>query len=366
MGVLSLATTYCNKLQIGFESGLNPSLLQTKRGFLEALMTDVNLSGGVQKQEKFDQNSGIRATVYQNYYRRELETNVKQASVDGQPNICATPAQKAKFQTTFEFDPANTLYYQFSITDAQMRQFCANDTKTDDMMMNFASSINAFYDKINTWLFNRYLVLRGTFTDATTVKSGNAFTSGILDVSNNSIMSEMERQFDDMDMNDEPFIVGWNAIKDYYSRGKYGCCNTSQGIDVAAATGYGKFFMDKKVALLQGANINRFAAFLPKTIIPIQFRNYAGDFEVRGSAAPLSFNEFQHTNTEIVDYSQNFNVAMPFDISLRYNNCGRDSNWTVTLMKDIDLLVTIPSDSFQATDKMVGVNGAVIFNATQS
>jgi hypothetical protein len=342
--------------------------MKTPVGFLQALYTDENLRGGRQEQREYDANAGRAISIYRNFYQRGAGLGgVKNVDIDGAPNLCTPETQKPVYTTQFEFDLArDTFYHKITLSDAQFRTYCNEETKDGELEKIIASNLNDFYLAINRHLLARYVAGVGGFVGGGPVRVGTAFVGGNIDVSLNSIADVVRREFEEMEYSEQPFIVGWNNIKEYYRKGEFGCCNTNVGVDVSAATNYGLFFQDLTVPSVLAPNIQRFLAFQPGHVIPMEFTRNSGDFLYEPAAeagSAINFDSMDDVNTTITDRSNNFDVPFEFDLFIRKSNCGLDTQWIITLAKTISLLFAVPSDAFAPSDRLLGTNGTLLFDA---
>jgi hypothetical protein len=370
MPARSIATTFCNKIERFMQQG-NPSNMRTQMGFLQALYTDQNLQGGRQEQSDYDANEGRAISIYRNFYQRGSGVGgVQNIAADGSPDLCTPGTQKQMFQTLFEFNLAqDTWYHKITLSDAQMRNYCNSETKDTELQRILESNLNDFYLTLNRAMLARYAAGVGSYVGGGAVKSGAAFVSGNIDVSVNSIADVVRREFEEMEYADQPFIVGWNNIKEYFRKGEFGCCNTNVGVDVQASTNYGLFFQDLSVPTTLAPNTQRFLAFQPGHVIPMEFTRNGGDFKYEPQAEvgdAINFDSLDSVNTTITDSTNTFDVPFQFDMYIRKSDCGIDSTWTITLAKTMSLLFAVPSDAFTATDRLVGTNGALLFDATSA
>lgn len=371
MPVRSPATTFCTKIVRIIGQG-NPATLRTPVGFLQALYTEENLKGGRQEQREFDINEGRAISIYRRFYQRGTgggSNGILNVQTNGAPDLCAPGTQKPVFQTVFEFNLAqDTFYHKITLSDAQFRNYCDSETKDSELEQIITAHLNDFYVALDRHLITRYVAGVGTYVGGGPIKNGNAFTGGNIDVSYNSVLDVVRREFEEMEYSDQPFIVGWNLIKEYYRKAQYGCCN-GNGVDVNASTAYGRFFMDVSVPTVLAPNTQRFLAFQPGTVIPMEFTSNAGDFKYEPrseTGESINFDSLDNVNTTIVDRTNNFDVPFEFDLYIRKSDCGLNTTWVITLAKTISLLFTVPSDAYNTGDRLVGTNGTLIFNATAS
>lgn len=363
------ATTFCTKVERFIGQG-NPAKMKTPVGFLQALYTEENLRGGRQEQYDYDTNAGRAISIYRNFYQRGTGAGgIQNVMLDGSPDLCAPGVQKPVFQTFFEFNLAqDTFYHKITLTDNQFRNYCNNETKDTELERLIMSNLNDFYVAINNALLVRYIAGVGQYVGGGPVKSGSAFVGGNIDVSVNSIVDVVRREFEEMEYSEQPFIVGWNNIKEYYRKAEYGCCNIN-GVDVGAATNYGMFFMDLNVPSVLAPNNQRFLAFQPGSVIPMEFTRNAGNFKYEPQAEvgdSVNFDSLDNVNTTLVDRTNNFDVPFEFDLYIRKIDCGLDTTWVITLAKTISLMFTVPPDAYNVGDRLSGTNGTLLFNATAS
>ncbi|MDW8211872.1 MAG: hypothetical protein RMJ44_12385, partial [Cytophagales bacterium] len=264
--------------------------MKTPVGFLQALYTEENLRGGRQEQRDYDINEGRAIAIYRNFYQRGTNNGVFNVQADGAPDLCAPGTQKPIYTTVFEFDlTRDTFYHKITLSDAQFKTYCNSETKDAEFERILASNLNDFYVTINRALLARYVAGVGGYVGGGAIKSGNAFTGGNIDVSLNSILDVVRREFEEMEYSTQPFIVGWNNIKEYYRKGQFGCCNSNVGVDVSAATNYGLFFQDINVPSVLAPNVQRFLAFQPGHVIPMEFTRNVGDFQYEPVAERFQF-----------------------------------------------------------------------------
>lgn len=368
MPVRSIAQTFCTKIERFIGQG-NPATMKTPFGFLQALYTDENLQGGRQEQRDYDANEGRAISIYRNFYQRGAGAGgVLNVQADGSPDLCAPGSQKPIYTTQFEFNLAtDTFYHKITLSDAQFRNYCNSETKDSEFEKILASNLNDFYSRINREMLARYVAGVGGYVGGGAVKSGAAFVGGNIDVSLNSIADVVRREFEEMEYSEQPFVVGWNNIKEYYRKGEFGCCNTNVGVDVQASTNYGMFFQDLTVPTVLAPNTQRFLAFQPGTVVPMEFTRNGGDFMYEPQAERgegINFDSLDSVNTVITDRTNNFDVPFQFDVFIRKADCGLDTNWVITMTKTISLLFTTPTDAFATGDRLIGTNGALLFNAT--
>lgn len=369
MPVRTAAETFCTKIQSDMDS-LTPSDFQTPTGFLQSLYTDQNLRNGRQEQDDFDSQSGRMVTTYRDFFQRSGTSSVANEAVDGPTNVCTPGTQKPVFTRAFEFDRLRDTFSQkITISDAMMRQYCGGETKGDTVTKIIKSNLNAFYVRINDHLINRFVALAGGRPGGGPILGGSAFVGGNVDATFNSLADVIRQQYEEAEMNDNPFIVGWGLAKEYYRKAEFGCCNNN-GVRVDEATAYGRLFKDLSVPRILAPNNNRILTYMPGTFVPMEFNwfkpNSDFSYQPQGeSGDSFNFNSNDDLNIQITDNSPNFDVPFTYDLTLRHANCDLNNTWIITMVKTIALLDVIPPDAFSsAGERLAGVNGGMIFNAT--
>jgi hypothetical protein len=369
MPARTLAETFCLKMQSDMDA-LTPSDFTTPIGMTQSLYTPENLRNGEQVQEEFDEQSGRAVTVYRDFYQRSGPTSVQNIAVNGPVNTCTPGTQKPIFTRSFEFDIArDTFTHKITISDTVMRQYCGGDTKGDRVTKLIKSSLNAMYVRLNDHFVTQFVALAGGYVGGGAVLNGSAFVGGVIDSTINSLPDVIRQEYENAEMNDQPFLVSWGLGKEYYRKAQFGCCN-DDGINVNEATNYGRLFKDLSVPRLLTPNTNRLLTYMPGTFVPMEYNWYSanGDFNYKpqGEAGnAFNFNSHDDLNIQIVDNSGLFSVPFTFDVTLRHSNCDLNSTWVITLIKTAALMDVIPPDAFSnAGERLVGVNGGMIFNAT--
>jgi hypothetical protein len=363
----AVAKQFCNIVQDFFEAG-QPGNVRTPFGMLESLYTSENLAGGVTEIKEFHGNEGRIKALHRKFYQREGTANVINGAV---PTLCEAGTQKPQFEAIFEFDPvADGSYIQITIDDNEMQKLCAGEGKSEVFAQILASKMNSLYASMNQRAITRSIGFLGSYVGGGALKNGTAFTGSNPEVGLTGLANVVRREFEAMDMTDEPFVVGWNNAKEFYKMAQYGCCNDG-GIDLSRATGYGRFFMDKQIPTGFGTTapntIHTFLTYMPGAIVPMEFTYNREQFKYRPAGAvsgdELRFNTLESFNDTLIDRSGRFDVPMVFDIYVRKLDCDRTVKWVVTIGKLFSVIPTYSPDAFAAGDPLVGTNGILAFNA---
>lgn len=362
----SFITDACLKLKDDIQS-VN-EIKEDSLGFLLALNSEENMSKVVPNSiEIFQTSEGRAVTVYKKSYQRIEPEDVR---VGLPADYCVAGSHPDKFQREITFDKvADKLDVKITIADAEMRKYCKDESKAQLIKARIKSAMHALMGRLERKLTADFLLQRGNLVGGGTVVTGDLFRANQPVRDFGSFIDNALFQKDEMELSGKLIAVGGGLMQRYASITQSGvvCCN-EQGFNQENAldTADILFYRSPNVRTALGSNPNDVPMWGAGSVIPVYWGKYWGDFDTMSSTQQRNLNEYQGFDTHVWGYVGNSNVRIPFDLSMRFNNCGEDSVWIVTVATYAKLDMDTPTETFSASSRLFGTNGAFLGRPTAS
>lgn len=345
-GVLSVTFTegLCEKVQttmINLFKSNAPELARTQLGYVQALMSPLNMSG--MEIIPIDQGNGKTRSVRIVYIQRGTDDDI----ITTKPVTCSTDNEPAPFETIVSIDK----YIGKSglkFTELEMRKLCEPDS------MYMARVINAQLDALTKDLDKKLIVVQssnfGAFEPAL-VDPGLWKDVQMLNASSNYAPiyygeSTVLEDFTNIGYTGKPFVIGAGNLSHYIRQVGIGCCNDN-GIDLSQG-GNLYYFHDLYVNSLIGTN--HFIAMKPGSVQLITKNDYVGVYAKES-------NTFSHgTLTDPF-------TGITWDIKWHYDDCA--DFWSVQIGLNYKQYF-MPANIFASDDDLYGVNGVLHYRAMSS
>lgn len=255
--------------------------------------------------------------------------------------------------------------------DEASRSVAVNGAPTpfmEEFMAAMLSQMPGMVAKINQDLM-------AAVTWGTNVVTGNntAVTVNFNDDNTSNLFSEgYTKILNDYQINegmDTPLLVGNGNINAAMIQAGIPDLTRYSPVNNAAAAGQFKYYFDINSATSWGAN--QFGIFMPGTVGLVQLNEFTG---FRRMVSPLLY---QFSMPMPLGLDRNgAPVIMNFDITFKYVDCPVDQTiqyqdvtlkrgWNLLIKKDYALW-QLPSDAYQASDRLTGVNGALRYAASNT
>lgn len=332
-GICANIQTSLNELM-----GVNsPEMKRTPVGYLQAITSPTNTAG--LSVIPIDSNNGKKHKVNIKYAKRGVEDDVQ----DTYNNGCNADISKVPFEDTVEITDVLSLK-GLAFSEDEMRKLCEADQTW------IARQINAHLDPFMVSLNKKLITLQstnfGNFADGTsTVKSRQ-----LIESTDNSPVYYGENQilndFEDIDAPGRPMLIGAGKLRDYTRMAGIGCCN-AQGLNIGEA-GQFDYFNDRHVGTILG-DADEFIGLAPGNVQLLTYNKYKGDYRKN--------NNGNYAKTTIIDPF----TGLELDMRWKYDDC--DEIWILTFSLWYNLWF-LPTDAFESTDPLTGVNYTLNYKAT--
>lgn len=299
--------------------------------------------------------SGHNHSVTLRYMKRGTEADVTDR------DDCLTPLKPIWGQTTIE----RTFFSKIgiSITDKELRDWeieASNGLTIENgatismaMYMTLQSKLQGMFQKID-----KNLLLAMSTKWGTNVVTGSAAPQTITFENGITIGDGVMKLIRDFQLNEQagiPLIVGNGAVMDY---------NIAQQLKVSSdLNGFGSnqtWRVYEDIASVSTWGANHFGVFAQGSVGFVDFQKYAPGFS-HDTGASVKF-----ILTIPITLSDGSVMGMNFDAQLLNNPCNvyddddnliAEEGWGLILSKSYGLFVA-PTDMYQGTDRLSGVNGA--------
>ena len=317
--------------------GVNsPEMKRTPVGYLQAITSPTNTAG--LSVIPIDSNNGKKHKVTVKYAKRGVEDDVQ----DTYNNGCNADVSKVPYEDTVEITDVLSLK-GLAFSEDEMRKLCEADQTW------IARQINAHLDPFMVSLNKKLITLQstnfGNFADGSaTVKSRQ-----LIESSDNSPVYYGENQilndFEDIDAPGRPMLIGAGKLRDYTRMAGIGCCN-AQGLNIGEA-GQFDYFSDRHVGTILG-DADEFIGLAPGNVQLLTYNKYKGDYRKN--------NNGNYAKTTIIDPF----TGLELDMRWKYDDCFEIWILTFSLWYNLWFL---PSDAFESTDPLNGVNYTLNYKA---
>lgn len=353
----------------------NPSSKVTPPGFLNFLLRNSKPSI---LSEGLNDGSGHQRGIQVKYRTRGIEQWV--SSYDN----CAIDVAPSYRETS-----VSTTYFSkltIHISDQDISKYENDASKTvavgkpstplmNEIYMLILEQAQGLFQRINRNLVTSLSTSMGVnvVTGAATAQTVNFNLSGAV----NNFAEGMTKVMSDVVVNEmnpnNVAIVGNGFINSFFMQKQFAAMSANQSGINNANIGNPDFFWDPMTTAVLGAN--RFVVIEKNAFQLINITQFKGSF-----AGDKGRSIFGTITLPVADAMGNSLLAYEFDFQLKYNDCpqvttvaeyGGASNyvekrgWEFTLMSTYDLF-KIPSDAYNAGDRLTGNNGSLYFAATNS
>lgn len=334
-------------------------------GLMEALHSKENLDGmEFMDITPFDESEGRRVTVYANSYQRATPDEV---NIGGDPEFCVTTPDKPKYTQSVVFDDNDYYHTKFTVSNDRFRAFCRGEDKGNFILNEIRNKANAMLMKMEQNFPLSFLVQKGTLVGGGLLTTGALFVSQAPQVLNNGFISNVRREAREMEQRNGLFMVGNGLAADFADLESTAllCCN-NQGYELNDAykkTGL-MFYRSPNVQIAMGANVNDVLIWGAGTVIPAYWIKNRGSFDTLSTKEQRSAEEYQGVSTNIQVNIGSTNKNLLMDLDIRYDNCGRDAQYIFTLGVYSKIVLAIATETYAATDRLYGTNGAFLGRPT--
>lgn len=305
-----------------------PSLKRTQVGFLQALKSTQNTAGT--SQVPVDPGNGKYKQVRIKYIQRGVATDLTTVK----PTGCVTDLEKEPFEQIV----AVTNYLGtkgMKFTQKEMRKLCEADSEF------MAGVINAEIDPLIVQLNKNLLATQAAnFGAFNPVYAGPFKPVTLLEGSLKRPVyygeSQILEDFENLDTNARPIVIGAGVLAHYARQVGIGCCN-QDGINIGQA-GNMDFFRDRYVDSELGQDY--FIGLVPGYTQLLTWNEYVGEYAKENDV-------FSHGT--IIDPV----TGLKFDMRWHYNDC--DDFYFVQFGLNYEMYY-IPTNSFAYGDELNGVN----------
>lgn len=337
----------CEKVQSSvleiLGSNKAPELKRTKTGYLSALRSPENLAGV--NIVPIDEGNGKKKTVRVTYLQRGCEDDiVTTENTSCSPDVFRSPLEKDINITKY----IATKWMAFNVSD--MRKLCGPDDLYRASVMN--SEVDALMRKLDKELltiqaanfgeFSPYSQPVPAYQNYKEVKLLNSCASGI----NYSGEATIMEDFNLLDTQARPIIIGAGNISKYAQMAKIGCCN-DLGIDTSKAGAF-DFYHDRYVEEIIGAG--KFIGLVPGYVQLLTWNKNVGDYAI----SDAKFEDGTYTDPF---------TGIKLDMEWKYDDCLKQYIVRFSLNYELHF---IPTDSFQTCDELNGVNFTLAYKAVNA
>lgn len=364
MAFWTTALETCNRIKIA--SSLTSHQRFDENGFMEALNAKDNIDAGMGNPEmqEFNDSEGRNITTYVNRYQRVEPTQI---TVGANPTYCVSGADKPKYQKTVSFSVADRFEYKIPVSNSTFRNYCKDESKANFLNNEIRSGVNAIVSRIEQALTTQFLALRGTLVGGGLIVGGDLFQSNIPTLRRGGFISNIRQQARNMEMKGGLYIVGDGIISEYADTTESGllCCNDS-GYDLDNALGKTdtNFYRSPNVQTAMGANPDDVLVWGAGSVLPIYWIKNRGQYDTLSTKEQRDLNEYQGIDTHIIAKIGKTDKDLPIDMSIRFDNCGTDAVYIITLSTHAKITMEIPTETFAAGSRLFGTNGAMLGRPT--
>ena len=319
----------CQKLQTTLNrvAGENaPALKRDRVGYLDALKSEVNMSGVEQIPVP---TNGKKRLVQVNYYQRGIEAEVDLTCTAD----CPADIEREPLEAIVDVD--NCIQTKGLVfNESEMRKLCEEDSVwVANVIMGQMNAVNV---ALNKQLLAQQALNFGTFLDGTTSKQVKLFE----DVSNAArpiATAEIRHQYDLTAASGTPIMIGGGNLDLFAKVNQIACCNDVVGADLARWTDYAYYF-DRFVDTQIGPN--EFIVMAPGAVQLVTWNQYLGEYAKRNDV-------FEHGT--ITDPF----TGLTYDLKVHYDDCA--DRWLIKFFLHWNIFF-IPNNAFQVGDDLSGVN----------
>ena len=302
-------------------------------GTLDAILSDVNRAN--LKKIPYDQGNGHYRTVELGFIPK---LNADDTEVTPQ-NICTIgddqPPQ-SMFVNVTNFISSKAM----PVSLAEVAKLCIDFDYRNKLFTKMLDQVNESLDiKLLTDIstnFGDYYDSADVTRDYDMLKSdGSANLPGLV---------QFIQDYQQIGCSEKPIIVGDKKIDMLFLLGKYGCCNTTQGIDVARTSEFAYYYRDNQASNILGTD--NFAAWDPGTIQLVTYNLYMGDNVINQDSMKFG---------TIIDPR----TGLRWDLKMELITCVAGApTWNIILELNYEL-VFLPTSIYPAGSPSEGVTGVL-------
>lgn len=373
-----MATGYCPAV-LTHLSQINPETASNKvthHGFLVALLTEQNRQSFISTQNGGGHTRTVNVAYSQRGTKSQWQTNAPDCDIDVSPAL-------QEVSKTITLDVSLGI----SITEAQMRQYCQDASRTvmlgtpatpfmDQFLSFVLDQLQGGYAAINDGLLNAMASKFGR-----NPRSGTAGTSPTslnipLDGTLNNLSQGLSTILTDAQIAEicgNPFIVGNGNFHSLWNQYKANSLSANQsGVNTAAQMGAvgANFHFDQATRSKWGDN--QIGVFDQGAVQFLEFNKYVGNFAGEKGA----ITDFQFFDPRVQCWTPAGYQPFAWDATLRFNECATTfsgyagsntytRNWIMTVSKTYDLW-TPPTNLYDGNDPNVGQNGTLRYTVTNA
>jgi len=317
----------CQKLQttLNRTAGQNaPALKRDRVGYMEALLSEANLSGVEMIPVP---TNGKKRMVQIDYYQRGFN-----AEINGTTNDCVTDEEPGPLEKIVDItDTVQSAGLLFN--ESEMRKLCeADDVWISNVLMGQMNAVNV---TLNQHLLGLQATNFGNFEDGTALKTVKLFED-TTNASRGIATAQIRHEYDKAAASGAPIMVGGGNLDLFAKVNQIACCN-DVGVDMARWTDY-QYYYDRFVEGAIGAN--EFIVLAPGAVQLVTWNEYLGDYAKANDV-------FEHGT--ITDPF----TGLTYDLKIHYDDCA--DAWSIKFYVHFSLEF-IPANAFNAADDLSGVN----------
>ena len=340
------AVPFTNGICVAVQSSLNellnnndPALKRTQVGYLQALVSPQNTAGV--NIVPIDPGNGKKKKVRITWIQRGTVSDIVHTD--------AETCDAQVFPEPLEDDIEVTQFIAtkwFGFNEDDMRLLCESDasyrgrvmsSKLDILMVELNKKLIAL-QSANFGNFNP--IIYTGFKDVTMLNNAGDGISYLGE-------AQVQTDFQYLDSNAKPIVIGAGNLNLYAKMAKIGCCN-DLGQDLSQA-GQMDFFFDRHVNSILGAN--HFIGLVPGYVQLLTWNKYVGSYRKE--------NDVFSAGTVVDPYT-----GVTVDMKWVYDyDCAEQYKVRFSLHYDMWF---IPTDSFASGDELEGVNFTLHYRAVQA
>ena len=316
----------CQKLQttLNRTAGQNaPALKRDRVGYLEALLSEANLSGVEMIPVE---TNGKKRLVQIDYYQRGTT-----ATINGDLG-CTEDAEAEPFEKIVSVDD-HVESQGLVFNEDEMRKLCeADDIWVSNIIMGQMNAVNV---ELNKHLLGLQAANFGNFADGTSSKSVKLFED-VTNASRGIATAQIRHEYDKTAASGAPLIIGGGNFDLFAKVNQIACCN-DLGADLSRWNDF-NYYYDRFTETILGPN--KFAVLAPGAVQLVTWNKYRGSYAKRNDV-------FEHGT--ITDPF----TGLTYDLKVHYDDCN--DKWVIKFFLYFSLEF-IPANAFAAGDDLNGVN----------
>ncbi len=352
-GACETQLRYLSKFQ-----GVNDAFsLSKKNGALQFLASDFNIKAAdATILELGDQRGKIRkARVVYSQRGSYNDSLIGQAAIDA--SLCDSSTTPVENDVVVEI--TNRVATRvLSFTNTQLNELC--ESPENFMQRYFLNELKSAREKLDRAILANLDAARGKILHAdgsTTTAAGANKSIKVIAINGTttertpifSTFNQIKLDYEHMELNGTPAIIGQGNINEFFDLMGYACCNSTTPFADAVEQSNIAFFLDQNANSVLGNN--QFLAVAP------------------GSSMLLTYNENKslNMNSDLVKHYVLPDPEVPglmWDVDFKWDECTKAYTWFASVWWD--MFNTFQDDSFSSVDTLDGVTGIFGYEATAS